>query len=263
MLIKDLIAKEKFGNVKIASVMNVNTIKTMVEQMNHPQKLIPSLFYSQWLKGKNSVMDKLSVSLIRDYPIELRCGYKSRQFYVTSLLGCDIIDYIHSKLNYEINFKKNKLLPYSDQTYIMLTEYIMSLTLAKYKIESLYPEHIIFICINTLFTFFKIYEGDEFLVKLLFHFEVENRIINTDISVFENKAEELGIKQQVQLVQKREVTPTIEDIMLFVTPEDSQTEIKNKIMKWYLCKERKARQIMTQLGLTNSKYTRKDFQKEE
>ena len=80
---------------------------------------------------------------------------------------------------------------------------------------------------------------------------------------YPDKAEELGIKQQVQLVQKREVTPTIEDIMLFVTPEDSQTEIKNKIMKWYLCKERKARQIMKQLGITNSKYTRKDFQKEE
>jgi hypothetical protein len=51
--------------------------------------------------------------------------------------------------------------------------------------------------------------------------------------------------------------------MLFVTSEDSQTEIKNKIMKWYLCKDRKARQIMTQLGLTNPKYTRKDFKKEE
>jgi hypothetical protein len=44
---------------------------------------------------------------------------------------------------------------------------------------------------------------------------------------------------------------------------DSQATIKKKIMKWCPCGERKARAIMQKYGMTNQKYTRRDYQRNE
>ena len=128
MIVKDNLAKEKFGNVKIASDSNVKILQEMLNQMANPKELNPTAFYHEWLKGNDSVMNKLSVSLLRDYPLELKCGYRPKQFYVTSLLGNDIRDYIHAIFNVAIDFRKNKLLSYNYQTYVMVTEYIIVLT---------------------------------------------------------------------------------------------------------------------------------------
>jgi hypothetical protein len=263
MRIKDILSKEKYGIVKIASDSNVKILQEMLNQMANPKELNPTAFYHEWLKGNDSVMNKLSVSLLRDYPLDLKCGYRPKQFYVTSLLGNDIRDYIHAIFNVAIDFRKNKLLSYNYQTYVMVTEYIIVLTFSKFRIESLYREHIIYICIRTMFTFFTIYRENEFLVSLDHVFGLTRRILDSDVSFYEKRAKELGIHPEEKPESQLELNPTIDDIMLFVTSEDSQTEIKNKIMKWYLCKDRKARQIMTQFGLTNPKYTRKDFKKEE
>jgi len=114
-----------------------------------------------------------------------------------------------------------------------------------------------------MFTFFTIYRGNEFLVDLKDGSKVASTILQKDISSFEEIVGKLGLKQQKLPERKPRLNPTREDIMSFINPEDSQSTIKNKIMKWYCCKDRKARQIMAQLGLTNQNYTRKDCRKEE
>ena len=263
MIIDELLCKEKIGEVKITSDINNKILQTMLSQMDNPQGLIPSHFYCQWLRGKDSVINKLAVSLIKDYPVECILGYKTQQFYVTSLLGCDVRDYIHNRWNFDIDFSQNKLLSYDTHTYLELINYIVSLTLSKYKIVSLYREHIIYICVKTMFTFFTIYKDNVFLVNLTEGYRAAQTVLQEDISIFENIADYLGLKQQNLPEQKTKLNPTKEDIMSFITKEDSQTDIKNKIMKWYRCRDRKARQIMAQLGLTNQNYTRKDLKKEE
>lgn len=261
MKVFELLCKEKFGDVITTSEMNKKMLQTILSQMDNPQGLNPSHFYAQWLKGKDSVIDKLAVSLIADYPVECIAGYRTKQFYVTSLLGNDVRDYIHKTWNFDIDFTKNKLLSYNTQIYLALTSYIVSLTLCKYNIGSLYREHIIYICVKTMFTFFTIYRGNEFLVDLKDGSKVASTILQKDISFFEEIVGKLGLKQQKLPERKPRLNPTREDIMSFINPEDSQSTIKNKIMKWYCCKDRKARQIMAQLGLTNSRYIRKDFRK--
>ena len=114
-----------------------------------------------------------------------------------------------------------------------------------------------------MFTFFTIYKDNVFLVNLTEGYRAAQTVLQEDISIFENIADYLGLKQQNLPETKTKLNPTKEDIMSFITPEDSQTTIKKKIMKWYRCKDRKARQIMAQLGLTNQNYTRKDCRKEE
>lgn len=263
MKVFELLCKERFGDVITTSEMNQKMLQTILSQMDNPQGLNPSHFYAQWLKGKDSVIDKLAVSLIADYPVECIAGYRTKQFYVTSLLGNDVRDYIHKTWNFDIDFTKNKLLSYNTQIYLALTSYIVSLTLCKYNIGSLYREHIIYICVKTMFTFFTIYRGNEFLVDLKDGSKVASTILQKDISSFEEIVGKLGLKQQKLPERKPRLNPTREDIMSFINPEDSQSTIKNKIMKWYCCKDRKARQIMAQLGLTNQNYTRKDCRKEE
>ena len=70
MLLKDNLAKEKFGTVKIASDSNVKILQEMLNQMANPKELNPTAFYHEWLKGNDSVMNKLSV-----YSCYFQCCY--------------------------------------------------------------------------------------------------------------------------------------------------------------------------------------------
>ena len=51
MIVKDNLAKEKFGNVKIASDSNVKILQEMLNQMANPKELNPTAFYHEWLKA--------------------------------------------------------------------------------------------------------------------------------------------------------------------------------------------------------------------
>lgn len=259
MTIKELICKEKFGKVKESSDYNQHLLQTMIDQMMNPSELIPSQFYRDWIKGSTSLINKLDISLIKDYPIEYKCGYEKQQFFVTSLLGYDVRDYVKKAWNLDWDFKLNKLLIYDEQKYIDLTKLVVALTINKYRIETLYHEHIIFICIKVMTTFFALYKGNHFLVPLNKVYNMAKCIFSTDMSVFESIAEQLGFRYQEQPTQRKSRTLTKEEVMEFINPEDSPTTIKKKIMKWCPCGERKARLIMQQYGLTNKKYTRKDY----
>lgn len=227
------------------------------------EELKPSQFYRKWLMGADSVIKQIDVSLLTEYPVEYRCGNKKKKFFVTSLNGFNITDFIHRRWQLDMDFKQNKLLSYDLQKYIVLTVLIMSLTINKYKIETLYREHIIFVCVNVMLTFFTLYKDEKFLVQLNDVYDVTKKILLTDISIFENIREVLGFKHQEKPSQRKTRIFSKEDIMDFINPDDSQTTIKKKIMKWCPCGERKARQIMQQYGLTNQNYTRKDYKKKK
>jgi hypothetical protein len=114
-----------------------------------------------------------------------------------------------------------------------------------------------------MLTFFTLYKDEKFLVQLSDVYEVTKKILLTDISIFENIGEVLGFKHQEKPSQRKTRIFSKEDIMDFINPDDSQSTIKKKIMKWCPCGERKARKIMQQYGLTNQNYTRKDYKKKK
>ena len=263
MTIKELLCIETYGNVKTTSEHIQNLLKTITSEMISSKELKPSLFYRKWLMGADSVMKQIDVSLLTEYPVEYKCGYKKRKFFVTSLNGFNVTEFIHRRWKFDIDFKQNKLLSYDLQKYLVITVIIMSLTINKYKIETLYREHIVFVCVNVMLIFFTLYKDENFLVQLSDVYEVTKKILLTDISLFETIAERLGFKHQEEPSQRKTHTLTKEDILDFINPEDSQTAIKKKIMKWCPCGERKARQIMQLYGLTNQNYTRKDYKKKK
>ncbi len=258
MKVKEIICIEKYGNVKEISDYNKQMLQNMITQMVNPSSLIPSQFYKDWAKGEDSFINKLSESLINDYPVEIKCGYKTKNFFITSLCGFDIKYFILSKWNFKIDFTQSKLLPYDFKQYRTLVILVMSLVISKYKLETLYHEHIIFIGIKVILTFFTLYQDEKFLVHLEHMHDVVSNIFETDISVFEEISEKYGFAYHELTPKAKSRTLTKQEIMEFINPEDSQTTIKEKIMKWCPCGERKARKIMQQYGLTDQKYTRKD-----
>ena len=263
MTIKELLCIETYGNVKTTSEYIQNLLITITNEMMSPKKLKPSQFYKKWLMGADSVIKQIDMSLLTEYPVEYRCGYKKKKFFVTSLNGFNITDFIHRRWKLDMDFKQNKLLSYDLQKYTVIAILIMSLTINKYKIETLYREHIIFVCVNVMLTFFTLYKDEKFLVQLNDVYDVTKKILLTDISIFEFIGEKLGFNHQEEPSQRKTRTLAKKDIMDFINPEDSQTTIKKKIMKWCLCGERKARKIMQQYGLTNQNYTRKDYKKKK
>ena len=102
----------------------------------------------------------------------------------------------------------------------------MSLTINKYKIETLYREHIVFVCVNVMLTFFTLYKDDIFLAQLKDVYEVTKTILLNDISIFESIGEKLGFKHQEESSQRKTRTLTKEDKMDFINPEDSQTAVR-------------------------------------
>jgi hypothetical protein len=135
------------------------------------------------------------------------------------------------------------------------------MTICKYRPETLYREHIIFVCIKVLVTYFYLYDKTGLLVNLKDMAPISKAVLETDINVFYIIAERLGFRyiQHNEVVIGRSLNR--EQVIAMVEPGDSQTTIKKKIMKACPCGERKARNIMRTYGLTNQKFTRKDFKK--
>lgn len=196
MKIKELICRESYGNVKEISKYNQSLLKTMISQMSQPQNLIPAQFYREWIRGNNSVIEKMSLSLLKDYPVEVRCGYKPKRFFISSLFNFDICDYIRRCWSCKIDFRENILLTFDQNKYCNLTLLIMSIIINKYKIETLYHEHIIFICIKVMTTFFTLYKDDQFLVRLDYVHNMATLIFKTEISELETYSKNLGFHCQ-------------------------------------------------------------------
>ena len=260
MKLKNIVSTEKFGNLKAISDYNTGYLAEMVNAMlvaNNEQNQQPSLFYSTWVK--NSEYKNIEYSLLNDYSIEIIKGNKVRRLLLSSLLSFKITDYIKNTYRKKINFKESKLLDYNTDIYRTLTAISIAMLLNKYRPNSLYKEHIVFVCIQVMLTYFTLFRNNSFLVKLDDAFIVTKEILETDISVFEELADNLGFKSFHTGSSKIPRTLTKEQIEEFICPEDTQTEIKMKIMRWCPCGERKARSIMQEHGLTKQKYARNAF----
>lgn len=258
-LLKNKLATEKFGNVKLVSEKNQSELKKILSQTNDFGNVNPGQFYRDWFKGKYSVLERISKSLLCDYPVRMITGNKTQHIFLSSLLSFDIKDYIISK-GYKIDFKNHIFLNYNDSLYEELVFVTIAMLINKYDVESLYHEHIIFICLKAMLTYFKMYEGNSFLCDLSKVEEVAIKALNSEISDFYSFAEENGFRYVLnQNHETRKKTLTKEQILEFITPGDSQTTIKKKIMKWCPCGDRKARSIMKEYGLTLSHYERNDI----
>lgn len=258
-LLKDKLATEKFGNVKLVSEKNQNELEKILSQTNDFGNINPVQFYRDWFKGKGSALERISKSLLRDYPVKLISGNKVQHIFLSSLLSFDIKDYIISK-GYKIDFKNHILLDYNDDLYEKLTFVTIAMLINKYNVETLYHEHIMFICIKVMLTYFKMYEGSSFLCDLSQVEKMVAKALHTGVDNYYSFAERNGFRyNQNQNRETRKKSLTREQILEFITPEDSQTTIKEKIMKWCPCGDRKARSIMKKCGLTLLRYERNDF----
>lgn len=258
-LLKDKLAREKFGNVKTVSEKNQNELRRILSLAYHYENVNPEQFYRDWFRGKESVLERISKSLLRDYSVKLISGKKAQHIFLSSLLSFDIKDYISSK-GHKIDFKNHNYLDYNQNLYEELTFVTIAMLINKYDVETLYHEHIIFICIEVMLRYFKLYEGNAFLCDLS---QIERTAINSlhiEIDNYYSFAENNGFRyNQNAKCDSKKTTLTKEQILEFITPEDSQTTIKEKIMKWCPCGDRKARRMMKEYGLTLSRYERNDF----
>lgn len=258
-ILKDKLATKKFGNVKLVSEKNQSELEKILSQTNGLGDINPVQFYRDWLRGKDSALERISKSLVSDYPVKLISGNKVQHIFLSSLLSFDIKDYISSK-GYKIDFMHHILLDYNDDLYGRLTFVTIAMLINKYDVETLYHEHIMFICLKVMLTYFKMYEGSQFLCDLSQVEKMLATVLHTEIDKYYSFAEKNGFRYILnQNHETRKKTLTKEQILEFITPGDSQTTIKEKIMKWCPCSDRKARSMMKEYGLTLSRYERNDF----
>jgi len=258
-LLIDKLATEKFGNVIQISDRNQSELEKILSQTNNFSNVNPVQFYNDWFRGKNSVLERVSKSLLSDYPIKLISGNKVQNIFLSSLLSFDIEDYISSK-GYKIDFKDYILLDYNDDLYEKLTFVTIAMLINKYDVETIYYEHILFICIKVMVTYFKMFEGRSFLCDLSKIEMMVEKALYTEVDKYYSFAENNGFRYNLNMnYQTNRKSLSKEQIFEFITPEDSQKTIKEKIMKWCPCGDRKARNIMKRYGLTLSRYERKDY----
>ena len=261
--LKEVLSSELFGNVKSISDNNNRYLNMILSQADEYVNISPMQFYRDWCIGKDSVLELISQSLVRDYPVERISGNKTPRIFLSSLLSFSITEYVKSEYGYIIDFNKKGFLNYDKTLYYNLAFVTIAMLVNKYKAETLYKEHIIFLCIKVILTYFKVYEGKVFLCNLSTIKEVAETILETEMERFYSFAEKYGFRfvdNQNTHTRKRR-TLTEEQVREFIAPGDTQTMIKEKIMKWCPCSERKARAIMKEYGLTKDKYTRNDNKK--
>ena len=259
MKLCEVLSKEKRGNVTETSHQVVATLQNMIVAMNNSSTIQPSQFYNDWCRGNNSIINQLSRTLLVAYPVVRVIGNKTKELFLSSLLSFKLTDYIRKLYDPEFDFKTNKLLKYDCQKYYHISVISVAMLINKYNPNSLYHEHIIFTCIKVLLTYFPLYDGDRYLVNLGDMGNVCKLILQTDINALNNYAKSLGFRYSKKEQFAIRQTLSKEEILKLIDPSDSQTEIRNKIMKWCPCGERKARYLMQKYNLTKAKYTRKDY----
>ncbi len=258
MKLSEIISRDKKGNITGTSQQVVSTLHNMIDEMKRSSSILPNQFYNDWCRGHNSVINQLSRVLLNSYPLERVAGNKTKELFLSSFLSFNLIDYIKRFYYSEFNLKGSKLLKYDYHTYYNLSAITVAMLINKYKPETLYHEHIIFICIKVLLTYFTLYDENGYLVKLEDAENVCKTLLNVDFDNLNKYAEDLGFRcpRKIELVIRR--TLSKEEILDLIELGDSQTTIKKKIMRWCPCGDRKARYLMKKYNLTQSKYTRKD-----
>ena len=194
MVLKDILSEERFGNVALTSKNNMAILKEIAEEMDKPEELNPQSFYNKWTRGEYSIIETLSKSLVKDYPIERIYGNKTETIFLSSLGSFTVTDYIKKKYNVTINFTSSQLLDYNIYLYQDLTLITTAMLLNKYRPESLFREHIIFIGIKVLFTYFTLYKNDVFLVNLMDYKTAVVQMLEADMKAFDEIAIKLGFK---------------------------------------------------------------------
>lgn len=263
MTLLETLCREKMGNIEETSEYNTGILKQFFNEFEKNDYINPRQFCLNWLKGQNSIFNQLSRSLVSDYYLELRNGYKTKEIFLSSLLSFKMTDFINKQYNFMIDFKSNKLLDYDINVFRDISFVTICMLINKYNPDTLYVEHIVFSCIKVALTYFTIYKDETFCINLSDIAPVAYAILKTDVEKFYSFAESYGFKYTSHSYLKRKKSMTEEQVLELIQPNDTQTDIKKKIMRWCPCGERKARRIMQQYGITMEKYIRKSYRQPE
>lgn len=260
MRIKNLIQQSPIGLSNQASATNRELMNQFVVDTLNKK---PHEVYYSWFGKKESLMTEIDNSLIDDYPIIIHNGFnRASHFHLTSCKNITLGDIIQKATHKQFIVGKNHL-EYELQRYTIINDIILAMTFSKYDVSSLTKEHITFICLHTMFFYFKAFNDDKWLVNVNDLQQILPRIYDLDISHYEQIAVQYGfgysaeIKRTRQSFKKR---PTCADDLIECFEDGmSQTQKKEAIMKWWRCGGSTARRYMQQFGLTDDTYTRTDY----
>ena len=268
--LKESLSANYFGQLKFES----QTIRATFKQLKSDFNTLPpaTLYYKYF--STSGIIKKVGAALC-EYPIELRTGRKTKNFFCKSLNGFSIYDVIKNA-NLKIVFQQNRTIiiqDYSSDVYYNLCRITTAMLLTKYKVSSLYPEHILYQCMCNMFYLFHPFAYTQWLVKLEDIYQTYYKLIETDIEDFYDLARANGfyiadselVESEPRLKYAGKLKPeSREEILELFQGEDmsqmKQKDIIARIKKFYpKIGNSTIRNQMAKFGLTLKKYERKDY----
>ena len=187
--LKESLSAKYYGQLKFESQSIRATFKQLKSDFN---TLPPARLYYKYFSS-SGIIKKVGSALC-EYPIELRTGRKTKNFFCKSLNGFSIYDVIKNS-NLKIVFQQNRTIiiqDYSSDVYYNLCRITTAMLLTKYKVSSLYPEHILYQCMCNMFYLFHPFAYTQWLVKLEDIYQTYYKLIETDVEEFYDLARANG-----------------------------------------------------------------------
>lgn len=262
--LKESLSANYFGQLKFES----QTIRAAFKQLKSDFNTLPpaTLYYKYF--STSGIIKKVGAALC-EYPIELRTGRKTKNFFCKSLNGFSIYDVIKNS-NLKIVFQQNRTIiiqDYSSDVYYNLCRITTAMLLTKYKVSSLYPEHILYQCMCNMFYLFHPFAYTQWLVKLEDIYQTYYKLIETDVEEFYDLARANGfyiadselVESEPRLRYAGKLKPeSREEILELFQGEDmsqmKQKDIISRIQKYYpSIHNRTIRYQMAKFGFTKKR----------
>lgn len=265
MTLKDLIIEPE-GQAKEFSAYIRQQLEDYVKLCMNEDASPSKLYYDFWPEGK--IMHKINSLLIEKYPIIIRSGHKTKKnFYVNNIGNITICSIIETATKGKFVFGINHIKNYNFRSFQLMVDIAISMLLIKYEAKSLCKEHYVYTVLATMFFYYRVFDKNKLLVNVSDVRLILLSVLNSDESHYIDVAkyykfyDNSSINNTFDNIKKKPSTK--EDLTCCYIEGATQTEKMKAISKWWNCSERTARRYMQDFGLTNQKYVRSDYRKED
>ena len=264
MKLKDLIIEPE-GQVKEISNYIRQELENYVKLCTNEEASPCRLYYDYWSKGK--IMHKINALLIEKYPIIIRSGHKTKKnFYVNNIGTITMCSIIGTATKGKFVFGKNRIRNYNLKSFQLMVDIAISMLLIKYDAKSLCKEHYVYTVLATMFFYYRVFDENKLIVNVSDVKPILLSVLNSDELHYMDVAKYYKFydSHPSNSYNKIKVKPlSKEDFTCCYSEGATQTEKMKAISKWWNCSERTARRYMQDFGLTNQKYVRSDYRKED
>ena len=223
------------------------------------------LYYDYWSKGK--IMQRINALLIEKYPIIIRSGHKTKKnFYVNNIGIITMCSIIETATKGKFVFGKNRIRNYNLKSFQLMVDIAISMLLIKYDAKSLCKEHYVYTVLATMFFYYRVFDENKLIVNVSDVKPILLSVLNSDELHYMDIAKYYKFydshpSNSYNKIKDKPLSK--EDLTCCYSEGATQTEKTKAIAKWWNCSERTARKYMHKFGLTNQKYVRSDYRKEE